>query len=106
RAAEPRRGGAVSAVLSEHGDRHLHGNTAPRSTATAEPGLTSFREHLHHHERDIIHRLDLAAEGRQTLADRVSDLVGRARGTFANHFAQTILAVLLAFRVGHFPHPV
>src|SRR5262249_17817379 len=69
-------------------------------------GLTSLREHLHHHKRDIIHRPDIAAEGCEALTDRVSDLIGRARGTFANHFAQTILAVLLSLRVRRFPHPV
>src|SRR5262245_19541854 len=69
-------------------------------------GLAPFREHLHDHKRDIVHRLDIAAEDGEAFSDRVGDLVGRARGTFTKRFAQTILAVLLPLRVRCFPHPV
>src|SRR5262245_44127128 len=68
--------------------------------------ISFLREHLHYHKCDIIHRLGIAAEGCEALTDCVSDLVGRALGTFANHFPQAMLAVLLAPCVRHFPHAV
>src|SRR5262249_60003591 len=39
-------------------------------------------------------------------ADRAHNLIRRAGGTFADYFAQAVLAVLLAIRVGHFPDAI
>src|SRR5262245_24259832 len=69
----------------------------PAWCSSGQPRLR--RQHFHHHESDIIHRLDVTAEGGQALADRAHDLIRRARGTVADYFAQSILAVLLALRV-------
>src|SRR5262249_6339082 len=79
-------------------------STGPARTSTGHTRL--FRQHFHHHESDIIHRLDVAAKRGEALADRAHDLIRRARGRFADHLAQAVLAVLLALLVGHFPDPI
>src|SRR5262245_29054731 len=65
-----------------------------------------LRQHFHHHESNIIHRLDVTAKRGEALADRARDLSRRAVGTLADHFAQAALAVVLALRVRHFPDAV
>src|SRR5262249_11090192 len=64
------------------------------------------RQHLYHHESNIVHRLDVTAKRGEAIAYRAHDFLRRAPGTFADDLAQAILAVLLALRVGHFPDAV